>query len=162
MLSNNSDRVQLNAIWKLLAFCGGLPTLIKKGFGTEPFSPEDIDYLLHYGSLRNCSLLLSYISGGASFIERFPSATALLEQITTFEMSRNVKDRGMGGLKTIEIVDPGTEMSRALANTIQMIKSVPDMTDEMINVSGTYRPELDFCVEECQVSDYLNNVTDSQ
>ena len=157
MLAANSDRVQLNAIWKLLAFCGGLTTLIKKGFGTEPFTPEDIDYLLHYGSLRNCSLLLSYISDGAAFIERFPSSTALLEQITTFEMARNVKDRGLGGLKSVVMVDAGTEMSKALANTISMIKSIPEMSEEDIALSGVYHPENPHCVEECKYIEYVNN-----
>lgn len=157
MLANNSDRIQLNAIWKILAFCGGLPTLIKKGFGTEPFAPEDMDYLLHYGSLRNCSLLMSYIADGASFVERCPNIAGLLDQITAFEMNRNVKDRGLGGFKSIEIVDQGTEMSRTLANTIQMIKSVPELTDEIIAASGTYHPEMDSCVEECVLVEYGNN-----
>lgn len=162
MLSNDSDRLQLNAIWKLLAFCGGLTALIRKGFGTDPLSPEDIDYLLHYGSLRNCSLLMNYISNGAAFIERFPAISTLIDNITTFEMSRNIKDRGLGGLKSIEVVDPGTEMSRALANTICMIKSIPEITNDIVSISGEYHPELDTCVEECQYIDYVNNDNNSQ
>ena len=161
MLANNSDKLQLDTIWKLLAFCGGLETLIRKGFGTDPLSPEDIDYLLHYGSLRNCSLLLSYISDGAGFVERFPNIQAMLNNITMFELSRNVKDRGLGGLKSIQVVDAGTEMSRALADTIKMIKTIPEYTDELINVSGTYRPELAMCVEECNHVEYVNNDTEN-
>ena len=157
MLANNSDKLQLDTIWKLLAFCGGLETLVRKGFGTEPLSPEDIDYLLHYGSLRNCSLLMSYISDGAAFVERFPNIQTMLNNITMFELSRNVKDRGIGGLKSIQTIDVGTEMSRALADTIQMIKTIPPMTEDMINISGVYRPELDVCVEECQFTEYVNN-----
>lgn len=161
MLANNSDKLQLDTIWKLLAFCGGLETLVRKGFGTEPLAPEDIDYLLHYGSLRNCSLLLSYISDGAAFVERFPNIQAMLNNITVFELSRNVKDRGLGGLQSIQVVDAGTEMSRALADTIKMIKTIPEYTEDLINVSGTYRPELEMCIEECKHIEYVNNDTEN-
>ena len=117
----NGRTLPLGAIWKLLAYCGGMDVLEASGFGTRPLNAEDLIYLVQLGGYRNASLMLKYIADGDLFIKDNPVASNIILGLA--ELSNKapaVSARDRFGFQKIEDSD-SNEYSHALTGLFKMV-----------------------------------------
>lgn len=90
LLNCNGTALPLGALWKLLAYCGGIEILEASGFGTRPLNSEDLAYLLQLGGYRNAAMMLKYIADGDEFLRDNPTAAQLVLGLNELDTSRGV------------------------------------------------------------------------
>lgn len=152
IMQYNGSRLAIGQIWKLLAHAGGLQTLLRKGFGSEPFTADDLDYMLHIGCMRNCTMVMNYTAAGGAFLEDNPATTAMLEKITEFESSRNPARR-QDGFKEVEETT-ATAYGTMLDGLVTLIKKPRQLTEALVSTNGSFMPEIPEAIEKCAVSTY--------
>ena len=113
------SELPMGAIWKLLAYCGGVDVLEASGFGTRPVTPEDIAYLIQLGGYRNAAMMLSYISEGSAFVQDNPVAANIVFGLTELA-NKSGNDRDKMGFKAIT-VKADTDYSQALTGLFRMV-----------------------------------------
>jgi len=155
IMQYNGAKLAIGHIWKLLAHAGGLNTLVRKGFGNEPFTAEDLDYMIHLGCMRNCTMMLNYTASGSAFLEDSPATTAMLEKITEFESSRN-PNRQQNGFKEIE-EKTETAYGTLLDGLVTLIKKPRQLSEALVSTNGSFMPELPEAVEKCTPTTYTIN-----
>lgn len=119
LIGCDGSALPLGAIWKLLAYCGGIDVLEASGFGTRPVTAEDVAYLIQLGGYRNAAMMLSYITNGADFAKDNPVAANIVFGLT--EMTTQASgDRNKMGFKTIT-TKATTDYSQALTGLFRMV-----------------------------------------
>ena len=90
LLKADSDNIAVGAVWKILALIGGIPTLARKGFGTEALKAEDMAYLLH----KIAEIQAAY----EEIVKRLLTLNSdifwmLMQHISTEDMSEQLEER---------------------------------------------------------------------
>lgn len=152
IMQYNGNQLAIGQIWKLLAHAGGLQALMRKGFGTEPFTADDLDYMLHIGCMRNCTMVMNYTARGPSFLNDNPAIATMLEKITEFESGRN-PNRRQDGFKELE-EKTETAYGTMLDGLVTLIKKPRQLPESLVSTNGSFMPELPEAIEKCTANTY--------
>lgn len=141
ILRQDTDKLAVGAIWKLLACSGGLPMLIEKGFRSTAIRPEDISYLLQLTCMRNCSMLLQYASQGRAMLAEQPGVQTFMTTLSDFDGVRGSDRRSDGFAVT-------TGLNRNIYNSmlsagIKLISAPDEISSELLTADGNFHPELE-------------------
>lgn len=150
MLTYGGSNLAMEHIWKLLAYRGGAKLLTDVGIGAKPFTPDDIDYLLHLSSMRSATTMLSYVSKGMDAFSEEAQGTAanVLGVIYKYEASRSI-DRDEQGFRAI-VDTSATEFSSALTSVFKkLVHSEP--TEEKLLADGKFDVNNKDAIEECYI-----------
>lgn len=138
LLGKDSDKLALEAIWKLLALAGGTATLKRKGFGTEAPKAEDIMYILQLASFRNCSMILKYVNIGTEFFKDNPTAAAALSCIADFDSVRGPARR-LDYFAELSAVAKNN-LSALLSSGLKLINAPEDEIIKLVELDGAFNP----------------------
>lgn len=141
ILRENTNKLAVGAIWKLLACSGGLQMLVEKGFRSTAIRPEDISYLLQLTCMRNCSMLLQYASEGSAMLADQPGIQTFMTTLSDFDGVRG-SDRRSDGFA----VTTGTNRNiynSMLSAGIKLISAPDEISSDLLTADGTFHPELD-------------------
>lgn len=153
-LSQDSDRLALGTVWKLLALAGGMPALKRKGFGTEAPKAEDIMHILQLASFRNCSMILKYINTGTEFFKDNPAAATALSCIADFDSIRGPARR----------LDYFAELSAVAKNNLSVLLSsdlrLLSVDDgevlKRVSLDGSFNPDAGNTIETISHVNFLD------
>lgn len=149
MLTFSGSTLAVEHIWKLLAYRGGSQLLMDVGFGSKPFSPDDIDYLLHLTSMRSASMMLEYATKGIrSFGEDAPLASNVLGVIYKYEAARSL-DRDEQGARLITDTS-ATAFSSALTSVFKKITHKEPSEQQLLS-DGKFDTNNKDAIEECNI-----------
>lgn len=149
MLQYDSDKLAMGHIWKLLAYRGGSKLLLDVGLGSKPFSPDDVDYLLHLSSMRSASMILKYASGGLNaFGEDTALASNVMGVIYKYESNRSL-DRDDQGFKAI-VDTSASEYSSALSDVFKKVVHI-EPTEEKLLADGKFDVNNEEAIEKCDI-----------
>lgn len=151
LLSSNTDKLAVGAIWKILALVGGIDLLCRKGFGNAAIKGDDIEYLLQLAGFRHCSTLLQYTAEGKSFFEENPSAALAINTLTTFEGVRG------NGRRADYIAELGNiaanNINSLLASEFKLMTLPEQDVAKLVEYDGQFRPDITNTLE------YTNHIT---
>ena len=149
IMTSSGSKLAVGAIWKIVAHAGGIEALRRRGFSTDPIAPEDLDYLFHMLSIRNCTTMLSYISNGASMIENSPGVAQLITALTTLESERAPHRRNDGFRRRAS--SKPSMASSLLLDFVKLIKEPVAYAEDALLGEGTFRPTDTDSVETIDV-----------
>jgi hypothetical protein len=149
MLSFDSNKLATEHIWKLLAYRGGAKLLTEVGLGSKPFSPDDVDYLLHLGSMRSVSTMLKYTAQGIqSFGEDAALASSALGVMYQYEAARSL-DRDIQGFRAI-VDTSATEFSSALTAVFKKVTHKEPSEQQLLS-DGKFDVTNKDAIEMCEL-----------
>ena len=121
LLECNGRAIPLGAIWKLLAYCGGMDVLEASGFGTRPLNAEDLVYLVQLGGYRNAAMMLKYIADGDLFAKDNPVAANIVLGLAELNGKASFNaNRDRFGFQKVEEAS-GNDYSHALTGIFKMV-----------------------------------------
>lgn len=149
MLNFDSDKLATEHIWKLLAYRGGAKLLTEVGLGSKPFSPDDVDYLLHLGSMRSVSTMLKYTAKGLkAFGDDAGVASSALGVMYQYEAARSL-DRDVQGFKAI-VDTSATEFSSALTSVFKKVTHKEPSEQQLLS-DGKFDVNNKDAIETCEL-----------
>ncbi len=151
----DSDKLAVGAIWKMLALVGGLPTLKRKGFGTEALKAEDLAYLLQLAAYRNCSMILKYTNSGLPFFSDNPAAMHALATLAEFDGIRGT-GRRTDYLAEVSSVAKNN-LSVLLSSSLKLLNAPADTVSRLSVLDGSFSPESEGIIECHKHINFLDN-----
>lgn len=151
LLTKDSNRLAVGAVWKILALVGGIDLLCRKGFGNSAIKGDDIEHLLQLAGFRHCSTLLQYTAEGKAFFEENPAAALALNSLATFE---GVRGNGRRSDYIAELSSIAANNFNTLLSGEFKLLSVPDTEImKLVEYDGQFRPDITNTLE------YNNHIT---
>lgn len=162
MIHEDSDRLHIGSLWKLLALLGGLSTLKRKGFGTEAIKAEDLAYLLQLAAYRNCSTLLQYVSKGLPMFEQNPAAASILSTLAEFDGIRGA-GRRLDYFAEVSAVAKNN-LSVLLSNDLRLLSAPTERVAELSVLDGVFNTGREDIIERTNHINFLeyNQEVDSE
>ena len=145
LLKADSDNIAVGAVWKILALIGGIPTLARKGFGTEALKAEDMAYLLQLAAFRNCSTLLKYAGKGLSMFEDNPAAASILSTLAEFDSVRG-NGRRLDYFAEVSAVSKNN-LSTLLSANLKLLNVPNDTLAKLAELDGAFHAGRENVIE---------------
>ena len=150
-----SDKLAIGSVWKMLALIGGLPTLKRKGFGTEALKAEDLAYLLQLAAYRNCSMILKYSNTGLPFFTDNPAAMHALSTLAEFDSIRGT-GRRTDYLAEISSVAKNN-LSVLLSSSLKLLNVPTEEVSQLTALDGKFSTDTVNNIEYHEHINFIDN-----